>query len=103
MDIPQEFGLFAVDHDTRTVRGIIVPWNEASRSNETGNAPVSFRKGDVRVPRDHSVISLNRQHDRYDPVGRGAKFEPVEAEIEEEEDIGGEHEDAERTRCGRDG
>jgi hypothetical protein len=78
MDYPAEFGLFAVDADTRTVRGIIIPWNEASRVSSTKNAPVTFRNGDIRVPRDHSVIGLNRQHDRYDPMGRGQKFEPVE-------------------------
>jgi len=79
MDYPAEFGMFAVDQDTRTVRGIIIPWDEESRVSQTGNAPVKFRKGDIRVPRDHSVIGLNRQHDRYDPMGRGARFEPVEA------------------------
>lgn len=76
---PEEFGLFAVDAATRTVRGIVVPWNEASRVSSTGNAPVTFRKGDVRIPRDHSVVSLNRQHDRYDPIGRAVKLEPVES------------------------
>lgn len=79
MDYPAEFGMFAVDQDTRTVRGIIIPWDESSRVSSTKNAPVKFRNGDIRVPRDHTVIGLNKQHDRYDPMGRGAKFEPVEA------------------------
>lgn len=70
-----EFGLFAVDQESRTVRGIIVPWNEASAVSQTGNAPLTFRPEDIRVPRDHSVVTLNRQHDRYDPIGRGAKFD----------------------------
>jgi len=72
-----EFGLFAVDHDTRTVRGIIVPWNEASRVSSTKNAPVKFRPGDIRIPRDHSVVGLNKQHDRYDPIGRAQTFDPA--------------------------
>lgn len=70
-----EFGLFAVDADTRTVRGIIIPWNETSRVSSTKNAPLTFRPGDIRVPRDHSVVGLNKQHDRYDPLGRAAKFD----------------------------
>jgi hypothetical protein len=74
-----EFGLFEVDAETRIVKGIIVPWNEASASNLTHNAPVKFGPGDIRVPRDHSVVGLNKQHDRYDPMGRGHRFEPVEA------------------------
>lgn len=73
-----EFGLFSVDQDTRTVRGILVPWNESSTISKTKNAPVKFRQGDVRIPRDHTVVSLNKQHDRYDPIGRGGKFEPME-------------------------
>lgn len=75
MTEPMEFGLFAVDADTRTVRGIIVPWNEPSKVSQTGNAPLTFRPSDIRVPRDHSVVVLNRQHDRYDPIGRGHKFD----------------------------
>lgn len=70
-----EFGLFAVDADTRTVRGIIIPWNETSRVSSTKNAPLTFRPGDIRVPRDHTVVGLNKQHDRYDPLGRAAKFD----------------------------
>ncbi|PTT22617.1 hypothetical protein DBR36_01535 [Microbacterium sp. HMWF026] len=70
-----EFGLFAVDQDSRIVRGIIVPWGEASAVSSTGNAPLTFRPEDIRVPRDHSVVVLNRHHDRYDPIGRGVKFD----------------------------
>lgn len=73
-----EFGLFAVDQTSRIVEGIIVPWNEPSRLNTTRNAPVKFRPGDLRVPRDPSVVVLNRMHDRYDPIGNGRHFEPRE-------------------------
>jgi hypothetical protein len=70
-----EFGLFAVEAETRTVRGIIIPWNEASAVSSTGNASLTFRPEDIRVPRDPSVVVLNRQHDRYDPIGGGVKFD----------------------------
>lgn len=67
-----EFGLFSVDAPTRTVRGIIIPWNETSSLNKTKNAPVKFQPGDVRIPRDHTVVGLNKHHDRYDPFGRAS-------------------------------
>lgn len=72
-----EHGLFTVDATTRRVRGILVPWDEASRVSSTKNAPIRFRKGDVRVPRDQTVVSLNKQHDRYDPIGRAAVLDPT--------------------------
>jgi hypothetical protein len=74
-----EFGLFEVDKQRRIVRGILIPWNEESRVSKTKNAPLTFRNGDITVPRDHTIVSLNREHDRYDPFGRGTTFEPVEA------------------------
>lgn len=67
-----EVGMFAVDQETRTVRGLLVPWNELSRVSSTKNKPVKFPPGGVRVPRDVSIVGLNRQHDRYDPFGRAA-------------------------------
>lgn len=73
-----EFGLFEVDRQRRIVRGILVPWNETSRVSKTKNAPLTFRNGDIKVPRDHTIVGLNREHDRYAPVGRGNTFEPVE-------------------------
>lgn len=67
-----EVGMFSVDTDTRRVRGILVPWNELSRVSSTKNKPVKFPPGNVRIPRDVSIVGLNRQHDRYDPFGRAA-------------------------------
>lgn len=75
----QEFGLFTVDHDTRTVRGILVPWDELSRVSQTGNKPMKFRPGGVALPRDVTVVGLNREHDRFAPMGRLNKAEPVDA------------------------
>lgn len=72
-----EVGMFSVDTETRTVRGILVPWNERSRVSSTKNKPVIFPPGAVRIPRDVSIVGLNRQHDRYDPFGRAAKLDPT--------------------------
>lgn len=71
-----EVGMFSVDLESRTVRGILVPWNERSRVSSTKNKPVIFPPGAVRIPRDVSIVGLNRQHDRYDPFGRAAKLDP---------------------------
>jgi hypothetical protein len=73
----QEFGLFTVDRAARTVRGILVPWEELSRISQTGNKPMKFRAGDVRIPRDVTIVTLNKQHDRFSPIGRLTKAEPV--------------------------
>lgn len=68
-----EVGMFSVDVETRTVRGILVPWNELSSISSTKNKPVKFPPGGIRVPRDVSVVGLNRHHDRYDPFGRAVE------------------------------
>lgn len=81
------FGLFTVDHDARKVRGILVPWDELSRTSATGNRPMKVRPGDLRVPRDPSVVGLNLQHDRFAPIGRLAAAEPVAAGLYAEFDV----------------
>lgn len=82
-----EHGLFTVDHDTRRIRGILVPWNELSKVSSTKNAPLKFEPGAIRIPRDVTVVGLNKQHDRYDPIGRAAKLEVVEQGLYSEFDI----------------
>lgn len=72
-----EVGMFSVDQEARTVRGLLVPWNERSRVSSTKNKPVVFPPGAVRIPRDVSIVGLNRQHDRYDPFGRAVKLDPT--------------------------
>lgn len=73
-----EHGLFTVDAATRRVRGILIPWDETSRVSSTKNAPIKFKNGDIAVPRDVTVVGLNRKHDRYDPIGRAAVLTPRE-------------------------
>jgi hypothetical protein len=72
-----DFGLFTVDADARRVRGILIPWEEMSRTSQTGNRPMKFKPGGVTVPRDASVVGLNLEHDRFSPIGRLASAEPV--------------------------
>lgn len=68
-----EVGLFAVDHDARVIRGVLVPWGQTSRTNRSRNAPVTFPRGSVRIPRDVSVVTINLDHDRFRPLGRAVE------------------------------
>lgn len=70
-----EHGTFSVDHATRRVAGILIPWGERSRVSASKTKPIVFPRGSVTVPRDPSVVGLNFAHDRFAPVGRGAHFE----------------------------
>lgn len=64
------FGLFAVDREARTVRGILLPWGQKSRTSVSGTKPITFPRSSVAIPRDPSVVGLNRMHDRFDWIGR---------------------------------
>ena len=69
-----ETGMFAVDHEARTIRGVLVPWGQRSRTNRSHNKPITFPRGSVRVPRDVSVVSINFDHDRFQPLGRAVEI-----------------------------
>lgn len=68
-------GEFAVDPDARTIEGILVPFGEMSRTSVSGAPPAMFGLGDVTIPADPAVVTLNRRHDRFDPVGRAVMIE----------------------------
>ncbi|OII04310.1 hypothetical protein [Curtobacterium sp. MCBA15_008] len=73
-----EAGDFSVDAEARTVRGLLLPWGEKSRISANGVAPIAFERGTVPVPKDPSVVSVNRHHNRYDPVGRADEIQDTE-------------------------
>lgn len=66
---------FSYDPATRTLRGILLPFGERSRPNITGNEGVMFSADSIELPRDPSVVTLNRNHNRYDPIGRATFLE----------------------------
>lgn len=69
-------GLFALNREDRTVRGVLVPWGEQSRLSVSKTKPVRFDgPQDLRVPRDVSIVGLNRLHDRFDPLGRAVELD----------------------------
>ncbi|KAF0258767.1 Phage capsid family protein [Clavibacter michiganensis subsp. michiganensis] len=74
----QNAGDFAVNAEARTVRGLLLPWNELSRTSASDTPPIKFKRGSITVPQDVMVIGANRRHDRYDTVGRATKIEDTE-------------------------
>ena len=71
-------GLFSRVEGTRNIRGLLLPKDELSRPNASGNAPVMFSAGSIKVPRDVSIITLNTEHDRFNPIGRAVSIEETE-------------------------
>lgn len=73
-----EAGDFSVDPEARTVKGLLLPWGETSRLSASQTPPIAFERGSVKVPADVSVVGANRNHDRYDPVGRATAIEDTD-------------------------
>jgi hypothetical protein len=69
--------LFANIED-RTIRGLLIPYGEASRTNLTGTDPIMFSRGTITVPRDVTMVGLNNQHDRFTWAGRAAQLEETD-------------------------
>jgi hypothetical protein len=63
-------GEVLANRDERTITGLLVPYNEVGRTN-VGQFQVEA--GIIRIPADPSVVSLNIEHDRYNPVGRATR------------------------------
>jgi hypothetical protein len=68
------FGDFTFDPDARTLRGLLIPFGEKSRTASTGQSEVEFSADTIDLPRDPSVVTLNREHNRHDPVGRAVEL-----------------------------
>lgn len=69
-----EAGLFSRVADTREIEGLLLPFGELSRPNLSKTEPVMFSASAVALPRDPSVVTLNDEHDRFNPLGRGVAF-----------------------------
>jgi hypothetical protein len=80
----EEAGLFARVADSRIVRGLLLPFDELSRTSGNGVEPVMFSKGTVKVPRDVSVLTLNTEHDRFNPIGRVSALTETDRGLEAE-------------------
>lgn len=81
METNTEAGLFSRVGDSREIEGLLLPFGEFSRANLTDDAPVMFSASAVALPRDPSIVTLNDEHDRFNPLGRGVKFSLTEAGV----------------------
>ncbi|RBO72772.1 hypothetical protein [Microbacterium sp. H6] len=70
-----DHGDFSYDPATRILRGILLPFGERSRTSVSGAEPIEFGADNIDLPRDASVVGLNRHHNRHDPVGRATFLE----------------------------
>lgn len=76
-----EAGLFSRVPDTRKVKGLLLPFGELSSPSLSNTPPTMFSASSVTVPRDPSVVTLNVEHDRFNPIGRATNLEVTEAGI----------------------
>lgn len=76
-----EAGLFSRVADTRTVKGLLLPFGELSRPSLSKTEPVMFSAESVTIPRDPSAVTLNDEHDRFNPLGRATSLEVTEAGV----------------------
>lgn len=56
--------------EDRTITGLLVPYNEVGRTNV---GMFEVQAGVLELPADPSVVTLNIDHDRYQPVGRATR------------------------------
>lgn len=76
-----EAGLFSRVADTRKVKGLLLPFGELSRPNLSKTEPVMFSASSVTIPRDPSAVTLNDEHDRFNPIGRATSLEVTDAGV----------------------
>jgi len=77
-----EHGTFArIGDDSRRIRGLLLPYNEPSRLAASGTESIAFSRGAVTLPRDPSVVTLNVEHDRFNPIGRAVALEDTDAGV----------------------
>lgn len=69
-----------VAEDSRTIAGLILPWNEFGRTN---NGAVKFAPGSISVPADVSRVKLLAGHSPAGiPIGHATKWEATNKGIE---------------------
>ncbi|WP_298038333.1 hypothetical protein [uncultured Microbacterium sp.] len=70
-DIQIQGGEILADLDERSMTGLLLPYGEEGRTN-AGRFKVMA--GDIAIPADPSVVSLNVDHDRFQPIGRATRI-----------------------------
>jgi hypothetical protein len=72
-----EVALFA-DVPNRTLRALLLPFNELSSPTVSGTEPVMFSRGVVELPSDPSIITGNLNHSQFAPVARATVIEETD-------------------------
>lgn len=57
-----EHGLFAVDKEARTIRGLLLPFNELSSPSQSKTEPILFSAQTVELPTDPAAATLTQLH-----------------------------------------
>ncbi len=64
--------------DDRTITGLLIPYGEMGRTNV---GMFEVEAGAVRLPADPTVVTLNLDHDRFEPVGYASRVWETEAGV----------------------
>jgi hypothetical protein len=73
-----ETGTLYADKTERTVSGLLLPYGEQGKTNL---GKFSIAPGAVTLPDDPSVVTLNVQHNREEPVGRAVELTSTAAGV----------------------
>lgn len=68
-----EHGTYAYDAATRTIRGLLIPFGEPTVAGDARQDVYTAET--LHVPADPDIVTLNRQHNRFDPIGRATVLE----------------------------
>lgn len=70
-DITIQGGEILANLDERSLTGLLIPFNEEGQTNA---GRFTVQAGSIELPTDPSVVTLNIDHDRYQPVGRATRL-----------------------------
>ncbi|HUG50383.1 MAG TPA: hypothetical protein VLZ78_05240, partial [Terrimesophilobacter sp.] len=73
-DITIQGGEVLASLDERTITGLLIPFNERSETPKSGPGGFTVEAGSIALPADPAVVTLNTDHDRYQPVGRASNL-----------------------------
>lgn len=70
-DITIQGGEVLASLDERTITGLLIPFHEVGQTNA---GRFTVEAGSIALPADPAVVTLNVDHDRYQPVGRASRL-----------------------------
>lgn len=77
-DITIQGGEILADLDERSLTGLLIPYGEEGQTNA---GRFTVQAGSIELPADPSVVTLNLDHDRYQPIGRASRVWETDAGI----------------------